>query len=218
MNLTMNKHMTNIEMKTIALTLTISLLWICGCGGDQKQNKDFYTSGSKEADQRADQRMAQAEQLKGEGPATGDKPALSDVKKSLYDRLGGKDGLQAIADDFVTRAMADPRVNWKRIGVVQGGLSIHREKSEEWNSTPEAVAALKTHLAQFLALATGGPPLYQGKDIKEAHANMHITNDEFDASVGDLKATLDKLQIPNTEQKELLAIIETTRGQIVEER
>ena len=34
-------------------------------------------------------------------------------------------------------------------------------------------------------------------------------------SVGDLKATLDKLQIPNTEQKELLAIVESTRPQIV---
>ena len=44
---------------------------------------------------------------------------------------------------------------------------------------------------------------------------MRITNPEFDAAVGDLKATLDKLQIPNTEQKELLAIVESTRPQIV---
>ena len=47
---------------------------------------------------------------------------------------------------------------------------------------------------------------------------LHISNAEFDASVGDLKATLDKLQVPNPEQKELLAIIESTRPQVAEER
>jgi hemoglobin len=47
---------------------------------------------------------------------------------------------------------------------------------------------------------------------------MHITNPEFDAAVGDLKAALDKAQVPNKEQKELLAIVESTRPQIVTER
>ena len=59
------------------------------------------------------------------------------------------------------------------------------------------------------------PAKYEGKDIVSTHANMHISNPEFEAAVGDLKATLDKLQIPNTEQKELLAIVESTRPQIV---
>jgi len=52
--------------------------------------------------------------------------------------------------------------------------------------------------------------------MKSAHKDMG--NAEFDAAVGDLKASLDKLQIPNTEQKELLAIIESTRAEIVTER
>jgi truncated hemoglobin YjbI len=47
---------------------------------------------------------------------------------------------------------------------------------------------------------------------------MRITNPEFDAVIGDLKATLDKLKIPSREQKELLAIVESTRLQIVTER
>ena len=41
---------------------------------------------------------------------------------------------------------------------------------------------------------------------------------EFDAAVGDLKATMDKLGVANPEQKELLAIIESTRPQITEKR
>jgi hemoglobin len=71
---------------------------------------------------------------------------------------------------------------------------------------------------QFIALATGGPAQSAGKGMKEAHVNMHISNPEFDAAVGDLKAALDKAQVPNKEQKELLAIIESTRPQIVTER
>jgi hypothetical protein len=103
-------------MATLGLMMIISPLSIWGCAGSaQQQNKDFYTSGNQEADQRADQRMAQSDQLKGDGEgAAGDPSQPVDVKKTLYDRLGGQKGLQAITDDFVTRAMADPRVNWDR--------------------------------------------------------------------------------------------------------
>jgi hemoglobin len=88
----------------------------------------------------------------------------------------------------------------------------------EWDANPENIKNLKLHLSQFFAVTTGGPDVYTGKDIRSAHTNMHITNPEFDAAIGDLKATLDKLQIANQEQKELLAVVETTREQIVEER
>ena len=54
--------------------------------------------------------------------------------------------------------------------------------------------------------------------MKSAHANMRIGNPEFDAVLGDLKASLDRLQLPNKEQKELLSIVESTRPQIVTER
>jgi hemoglobin len=218
MNSILMKNMGNREIKIFALTLLVPLLLLSGCGGNQKQNKDFYTSGNPEADERADQRMSQAEQLKGQGEGPGDTSTLLNAKRSLYDRLGGTKGLEAIADDFVTRAMADPRVNWDRRGVIQGGLSIHHDRSVQWDSNPDNVKMLKLHLAQFFALASGGPSEYQGKEMKDAHAGLHITNDEFDASVGDLKATLDKMQVANTEQKELLAIVETTRAQVVEER
>ena len=80
------------------------------------------------------------------------------------------------------------------------------------------MALLQKHLVQFAALATGGPAQYDGKEIKASHANLHIGNPEFDACMGDLKASLDKLQVPNQEQKELLAIFESTRPEIVTER
>lgn len=213
----------------------------CRATPAQKANTNFFTSGSREADQRASQRMAQSEQLTGSGEGAGEKgvkkaevkksepemltatgatnkPAQATEKLSLFDRLGGEVGVSNIVADFTPRVLDDPRVNWERLGVTRGGFSLLREKSEAWKPTPQNVAMLKKHLNEFLALATGGPAKYTGRQIEMVHADMHISNPEFDAAIGDLKASLDKLKFPNLEQKELLAIIESTRPEIVTKR
>ena len=221
------------------LTMVLALAVGCGGGKTQEQKQDFFTSGSREADQRASQRMAEAEQLSGSGEGAGEKnvkkavvanntnaasgsttnkPAQAEGKLSLFERLGGEVGISNIVADFTPRVLQDPRVNWDRKGVKQGGFSFHSSRSVTWNATPQNIKILQTHMVQFLALATGGPAHYTGKEIKSAHADMHISNPEFDATLGDLKASLDKLQIPNREQKELLAIVESTRPLIVTER
>lgn len=219
------------------LLLTVALLALSGCGSpkETKKNTDFFTSGSREADQRASQRMAKDEQLSGQGEGAGEKDAKKaksdgdkkndgttaaqvEGKLGLYDRLGGEQGIAKIVDDFIPRAMQDPRVNWQRKGIKRGGFSLKRNDSVSWNATSTNVAQLKKHFVQFFSLASGGPSLYQGKEMKSAHASMRISNAQFDAAVGDLKASLDKLQVPNKEQKELLAIVESTRPQIVVER
>jgi len=220
----------------------VALGALAGCGGGPTQkakSQDFFTSGSTAADQRASERMAQNEQLTGSGQGSGEKgvkkaevsktsttgeadgttnkPAQAEGKLALYDRLGGEDGLTKIVADFLPRAMQDPRVNWDRQGVTHGGFSIHHTESQTWTNSPSNVTLLQKHLIQFLSLATGGPAHYGGKEIKSTHAAMHISNPEFDATIGDLKVTLDRLQIPNKEQKELLAIVESTRPEIVME-
>ena len=198
--------------------IVLGALVIAGCGDTQQpKEKGFYTSGSRDADQRAEQRVSKDQQLRGQGQ-TGGTTSSDKQLKSLYERLGGEQGLSAIVDDFVPRVLADPRVNFERKGVTQGGFSLSRNKSVEWQATAGNVAELKKHMVQFLSVATGGPSRYDGREMGEAHKNMHISNAEFDAAVGDLKASLDKLTIGTHEQKELLAIVESTRPQIVEKR
>jgi hemoglobin len=214
----------------VVIVLIAPLLVAMGCANrEAKKRDDFFTSGSSEADQRAEQRIAKDEQLKGndetkkENKTTasgggGGAEQKAPGKKSLYDRLGGEKGITAIVDDFVTRVIADPRVNWERKGVTRGGMSLKRNESVAWDPNPQNVQNLKKHLNQFFALATGGPTVYDGRDMKEVHSSMHVSNPEFDATIGDMKATLDKLQVPNDEQKELLAIMESTRPQVSEQR
>ncbi len=212
----------------LILALSVGLVAGCRTGSAMKENRTFFTSGSREADQRASQRMAKAEQLSGSGEGGGGdkvehaqpgigKPTQEQAKRSLFERLGGERGLTALVEDFTPRVLQDPRVNWDRQGVKSGGL-FHHGPSVVWNPTPVNVAVMKKHLMQFLALATGGPSHYEGKELKSLHSGMQISNPEFDAVVGDVKASLDKLQIANQEQKELLAIIESTRPLIVTER
>jgi hemoglobin len=205
----------------------------CRSGTPQTQQQDYFTSGSKEADQRASQRMAKAEQLAGSGEGAGEKEKTTKLsgsgsggtnaavkstqKTSLYERLGGEAGISNIVSDAMPRLLQDPRVNWDRNDVKRGGL-FHHSQSVTWRATPENVATMKSHMVQFFALATGGPAQYQGKEMRPVHSGLHISNAEFDAAVGDFKATLDKMKVPNREQKELLAIIESTRPEIVEER
>jgi hemoglobin len=217
----------------------------CATPKTKEQSKDFFTSGNPEADQRADQRMAKAGQLSGQGTTTDKKAgeaatparqkvastnpvaaeavaksvaAKQEAAKLLYDRLGGDAGIKLIVEDFVPRMLADPRVNFERKGVTYGGWGIHRNRSMEWKPDALAIEQLKKHFVQSIAVATGGPSHYDGKEMKQAHANLHIANAEFDAAMGDLKASLDKLEIPNREQKELLAVVESVRPQVVEER
>ena len=205
----LTKH-SALSTKHFSLALAISTLLLAGCGNKQTKDPNFFTSGSRPADQRAEQRMATHQQLKGE--------AQANVKQSLYDRLGGETGISAIADDWITRASADPRVNWDRSGVTTGGFLGMHKKPVTWNPTPPERQALRQHVIQFLALATGGPTTYTGKDMTTAHHGMRISNPEFDAAIGDMKASLDKLQVGTAEQKELLAILESTRPQVVEVR
>ena len=192
----------------------VSTIFLAGCGGGPQDDAEaFATSGSREADQRAEQAVSKAQQVASD-PEDGDLKTEPEAK-TLFARLGGNEGLTLIVDDWTDRALADPRVNLAREDMEGGWIS---SAPEPWEATPENVAKMKKHIVQFLALAAGGPATYDGRPIKESHAGMQITNVQFDAYVGDLQATLDKLEIDDQEQKELLAVIETTREQIVEVR
>jgi hemoglobin len=222
-----------VAAPALLLVFTALLTASCGSSKVEKKRDDFFTSGSRDADQRATQRMAKQEQLAGSGEGAGERgkkvvagsstnstgasaPKV-EGKQALYERLGGELGISNIVTDFVSRALQDPRVNWQRKGA-KSGQWFGRRETAVWTNSPQNVARLEKHLAEFLFLATGGPAHYEGRAIKEVHAGMRISNAEFDATVGDLKASLDKLQIPNKEQKELLAIVESTRPQVVTQR
>ena len=116
--------------------------------------------------------------------------------KSLYERLGGKEAITEVVDDFVGRVAADKRIN---------GFFAKAN-----------VPRLKMMLVDQICEATGGPCKYTGRDMKSAHQGMGITNADFDALVGDLVASLDKFKVGEREQQELLAALGPMRKNIVQ--
>src|SRR5689334_2423914 len=127
-----------MKRRTINVLSLILIVSLSGCGTQQTNQRGFFTSGDREADQRADQRMATVQQARGGNEKTNEKNSAT-TQKSLYDQLGGEQTVKMIVDDCVSRALADPRVNWDRTGVKQGGFKLSRGKSVEWKASPENV-------------------------------------------------------------------------------
>jgi hemoglobin len=177
-----------------------ALLAMAGCFGHNSES-DVASSGNPEADQRANQRVGT------------DKAASNQKERTLYERIGGAETINALVDDMVARSMADPRVNFERRGVKTNWLG---KTYHAWQPTDDNVARLKQHFAEFLTVATGGPAQYTGRDVRETHEGMRITNTEFDAMIGDIKTSMDRLGLGAREKRDLLAVFETTRKEIVE--
>lgn len=197
---TTKKSLRTCSRFLILLTASF-VLPLAGCSGGNQEDA-VPSSGNPEADRRAEMRVeSEGPTKKGEG-------------STLYERIGGEPILTAIVDDMTSRVLADPRVNFERKDVKTGWLG---GTYEPWVPTHTNVTHFKARMVEFLTLAAGGPVKYRGRDLRESHKGMKITNNEFDAMVGDIKTSMDKLEIAPREKRDLLAIIETTRKQIVEE-
>jgi hemoglobin len=118
---------------------------------------------------------------------------------SLYKRLGGYDAIAAVTDDFIGRLATDPSLSKFFVG--------HSKDSLE---------RIRQHVVDFLCVATGGPCVYKGRDMKTSHAGLGITTANWDAGVKHLVATLDKFQVPEKEKNELLAAASGLKADIVE--
>jgi hemoglobin len=178
----------------------VTVFLVLGAGGCGTGESRLPSSGDPEADQRAQQRVGSEDDRGKEA-------------RTLYARLGSKEGIAAIVEDMTARVVADPRVNFERKDVRTNWVGT---RYKAWDLTPENIEQFKQHMVQFLTLAAGGPTDYTGREIGAVHKGMRISNNEFDAMVGDIKASMDKLGTATREKRDLLAIIETTRKQIVE--
>ena len=117
-------------------------------------------------------------------------------RPSLYDRLGRRPGIDTVVHTFVGNIGRDKRINVRFMFV--------------------DMDVLQAHLTDQICAASGGPCVYAGRAMKPLHAPMHVRSAEFDAMGEDLVAALKAHSVPERETKELLAIIVSTRSDIVE--
>ena len=120
---------------------------------------------------------------------------------SLYERLGGVYAIATVVDDFIDRIMDDPRLN-------------ANPKVDEAHHRVSR-AGFKYLVTEQVCWATGGPQQYTGRSMRDSHAHLDITPTEWTAFLDDFQQTLTRFGVPQAEQRELFAIVESTRGDIV---
>jgi hemoglobin len=123
------------------------------------------------------------------------------AKPTLYDRLGGVYNIATVVDDLIDRLMTDPRLN-----------ANPRVNEAHHRVSPPGFKFL---LTEMVCEAAGGPQTYSGRTMGDSHRHLMITDEEWLAFLDDLQTTLDKFEVPQPEQDELKAIVESTKEAIV---
>ena len=119
--------------------------------------------------------------------------------KTLYERIGGYDAISAVVNDLLPRLRTDTRLG--RFWQHRGDDSLMRSKQL---------------LIDFLCSSAGGPVYYIGRDMKTSHKGMKISESDWSAFMGHLHATLEAFQVPQAERGEVVAIVQSTKNDMVE--
>jgi hemoglobin len=85
---------------------------------------------------------------------------------------------------------------------------------EHWNEEGK-LPALKFMRTLWLCEVTGGPFKYTGKPMGEAHADLHITSEEFDEVGAEIANSLDHFGVPEPEKEEVVAAIVARRAEVI---
>ena len=119
--------------------------------------------------------------------------------KSLYERLGGYDGITAFANDLLPRLQADPQLG--RFWQNRGDDGIAREKQL---------------LIDYLCSCAGGGVSYTGRDMKLSHKGMKISESDWSLFLQHAGATMKALKVPERECQEVTAFVLSLKKDIVE--
>jgi len=136
------------------------------------------------------------------------------AQSSLYERLGGAFAIAAVVDRFSDAIIHDR---------IAGDGSDNRAL-REWHTNELArLPGLKFMRTLWLCNVAGGPQGYVGTrpghdalSLEEAHRNLHIAPEEFDAVAAILARTLDEFHVPEAEKGEVLAAFAEHKGEVTE--
>lgn len=122
------------------------------------------------------------------------------METSLYHRLGELDGITKIVDDILANHYNNPAINARYLPL---------------KDDPVHEAEVRQHVIEFLAMGSGGPVDYTGKDMPSTHKGMNINQGEYMEVIDDIMAALDKHNIDEPTKNEVLAICYSLKGEMV---
>ena len=120
-------------------------------------------------------------------------------EKTLFEKLGGADAVNAAVDSFYKKVMADERIN-----SFFADVDMDRQ-------------AIK--MKMFMAYAFGGMPNYPGASLRQSHQRLvekkGLSDEHFDAVGENLQATLGELGVPADLIGEVMTIVGSTRDDVL---
>ena len=114
---------------------------------------------------------------------------------SVFEQIGGQAAVDAAVDIFYRRVLSDPVIS-HFFDSVDMDRQIGKQKA-------------------FLTMAFGGPNKYTGKDMREAHKHMKLTEQHFGAVAGHLQGTLEELNVPANLLAEVMKIAASTHDDVL---
>lgn len=115
---------------------------------------------------------------------------------SLYERLGGHEGIVGITRCVIRNHLANPQISARYQAVAD-------------------MPRVERHVVEFFCAGAGGPESYTGKDMVETHRGMNVSEQEFAAVIDDALAALDEHRIEAATRNEVLGILWSLKGQVV---
>jgi hemoglobin len=118
------------------------------------------------------------------------------MSTTLYERLGGANGIATLVDDIMAAHMANPAV---------------KTRFENIKDLDHA----KEMARQFFCAGSGGPQAYTGKDMPTAHKGMNISEQEYLAATDDIVGAMEKHKLSEDTKKDVIAILYSLKGGII---
>lgn len=117
------------------------------------------------------------------------------AEEPLFFRMGGEAKLKGAVDELVPILLADARINF---AFAQTDMNKFKH-------------LLYTQLCEL----SGGPCIYDGRDMRTAHAKLPISNAHFNALTEDLYVALDRVGVSYALQNQLVALLAPMQRDIV---
>ena len=121
--------------------------------------------------------------------------ASAHAGETLFVRMGGEAKLKPAVDELVVVMLEDERINFV---FAQTDLTKFKHR-------------LYTQLCEL----AGGPCIYDGRDMRTAHAKLPITNAQFNALAEDLYIAFDRVGVSYALQNEMIALLAPMQRDIV---
>ena len=122
------------------------------------------------------------------------------MNTSLFQRLGGADGIHALVDDIVALHLENP--------AIQARFRPYLEK-------PEQLTLIKRHSCEFFEAGSGGPAQYTGRSMRDAHQGMNISEQEYLAAMDDIISALGRHAIDQATKNDVIAILYSLKNDII---